>query len=176
MRIRTATTTDADIIQKVYLAAFDDEEKELVARLAVELLRETSTPEILHLIAEEGDRIVGHIAFSPVSSQSGGKEIGYILAPLAVTPEDQEKGIGSKLVREGLRILENRDIQIVFVYGDPNYYGKFGFLASPAEKFIPPYSLKYPSGWLAVALNNEGHNDTLKRIECVSALNKAELW
>lgn len=176
MAIRTAATADEYQIRQVYLAAFDDDEKDLVASLAGELLHEASTPEILHLVAEEDGRIIGHIAFSPVISQSGGEGIGYILAPLAIEPRNQKKGAGSKLIREGLRLLTTRDIGIVFVYGDPDFYGRFGFTTELAEEFRTQFKLKYPFGWQAVGLAERRPIVHSEVIECVKALNKPELW
>jgi putative acetyltransferase len=176
MAIRTPGIADEDQIRQVYLAAFGDDEKELIATLAGELLREDAASEILHLVAEDAGQIIGHIAFSPVLSRPGEKGIGYILAPLAVDPGNQEKGIGSHLVREGLRLLATRDIEIVFVYGDPDYYGRFGFATDLAESYTPPFKLKYPFGWQAIALSERRPSAHSQEIKCVGALNKPEIW
>lgn len=175
MKLREATSSDADQIRKVYMAAFDKIERESVADLAINLLSNASSLQILNLVADEPDAILGHISFSPVRTKSKDEAFGYILAPLAVNPENQKKGIGSSLVREGIQILTNRGAEIVFVYGDPDYYGRFGFLANSVEKFIPPYTLKHPFGWQALTIKHADYT-TEEKIECINPLNKPELW
>ena len=174
MKIREASITDSEQIRKVYLAAFDDSERALVSSLAIDLLSEKSSPNPLHLLAEQSDKVVGHISFSPVVSQN--QVIGSILAPLAVNPDYQKRGIGSQLIRKGIEILGNQKAKTIFVYGDPDYYGRFGFQAETAKSFIPPYTLQYPFGWQALALQEGFQDSTSVRIECVHPLNKPELW
>ena len=83
---------------------------------------------ILSLVAISNNKIVGHIMFSPVTieSQEGVIE-GMGLAPMAVIPELQNQGIGSKLVKEGLRIINNTTCPYVIVLGHEKYYPRFGF-------------------------------------------------
>jgi putative acetyltransferase len=81
----------------------------------------------------EGGTIVGHIMFSPVSlsGHPGLKIMG--LAPMAVAPEQQRKGIGSALVRAGLERCKQLGFGAVVVLGHPRYYPRFGF--SPSTRF-----------------------------------------
>ena len=125
--IRTATHRDRGDISGIYSSAFPEGERELVAKLAIDLLSEPSTPEIISLIAETDDSAVGHIAFSPVVTDGHKDHRAYILAPLAVRPAHQQHGIGSTLVEYGMRQLSALQAHTVFVYGDPDYYGRFGF-------------------------------------------------
>jgi len=83
---------------------------------------------ILSLVAISNNKIVGHIMFSPVTieTQSGNIE-GMGLAPMAVSPELQNQGIGSKLVKEGLLIINNSTCSFVVVLGHEKYYPRFGF-------------------------------------------------
>ncbi len=176
MTIRSAEISEEDPIRLLHLAAFDATENELVAELAVGLLIESSRPEALHLVADSGGGLVGHIAFSPVTSKADGNLLGYILSPLAVDPDCQKTGIGSRLVQEGLRLLADRCVRLVFVYGSPDYYGRFGFTAGLAEGFAPPFRLQYPFGWQAVDLDPRKPPVRPESIECVRALRKPELW
>ncbi len=83
---------------------------------------------ILSLVAISNNKVIGHILFSPVTieTQSGVIE-GMGLAPMAVLPELQNKGIGSKLVKEGLRIINTTKCPFVIVLGHEKYYPRFGF-------------------------------------------------
>ena len=84
--------------------------------------------------------------------------------------------MGSGLVREGLRLLKQQGIGWVLVYGDPNYYGRFGFRADLAAGLVPPFELSLPHGWQALWLGKGEPKVRTGRLECVEALNKAELW
>ena len=140
------------------------------------LLSEDSILPSVHLVAEAEGKAVGHISFSPVHQKGLPRSIGYILAPLAVAPDWQKRGVGSALVKEGLRTLGQGASGAVLVYGDPDYYGRFGFTHQLAQHFLPPYPLKYPSGWQASPLDSDRIPDTPVEIECVPPLHLAELW
>ena len=150
--IRVATNLDCEDIRDVHLRAFPDGENKLVATLAANLLNEQTDPETIALVAKIGRDVVGHIAFSPVMADTNKNWLGYILAPLGVKTEYHKIGIGSILVESGIELLSKKPVNVLFVYGDPMYYGRFGFRAQVATKFIPPYELKYPFGWQARVL------------------------
>lgn len=173
MQIRVASPADQGAIAALYRAAFPDSERDAVASLALELLAE---PEVLTLVAEAGAQIVGHIAFSPLRLDGDRHWRGAILAPLAVAPERQKQGVGSALIETGLSRLAGEGIEWLCVYGDPAYYGRFGFTADFAEPFKPPYPLEYPFGWLALPLGGRDAPATGGTIGCVAPLMKATLW
>ena len=95
----------------------------------VDALREQAHP-VVSLVAEEGGTVIGHIMFSPVSlsGHPGLRIMG--LAPMAVVPEHQRKGVGSALVRAGLEQCRQLGFGAVVVLGHPSYYPRFGFLPS----------------------------------------------
>ena len=177
MTITDAALSDREAIREIYLAAFDASERETVADLAVALLEEAPAPPSIHLVAENEGRLVGQVSFTPVVRVDTGEPIGLILAPLAVSPDQQGRGVGSALVREGLRREASGEDGIVFVYGDPAYYGRFGFDRETAKGFLPPHPLSQPEGWLALAREGMvlGELGTLS-IDCVAALSRPELW
>jgi len=122
MEIQAASHNDREEVRKVYLEAFGDKEGEIVSTLAISLLSELSTPQIISLVAVIDGVVVGHVAFSPVWLKNGEPFSGYILAPLAVKPDNQKSRIGSKLVKNGIQQLIIKEVDVVFVYGDPKYY------------------------------------------------------
>jgi putative acetyltransferase len=86
----------------------------------------------ISLVAVQDGRIVGHIAFSPVTITSDTGTMDAIgLAPMAVLPEYQRRGIGSKLVEAGLHACHNTLYGVVVVLGHTQYYPRFGF--TPAK-------------------------------------------
>lgn len=176
MEIRTADQDDRDTVRGIHLSAFPEGESGLIANLAVDLLSLETTPVTLSLVAESEGSAVGHVAFSPVAFLESESVQGHILAPLAVNPARQKSGIGSALVEEGLRRLSATGTSIFFVYGDPKFYGRFGFRGDAAEPFTPPYDLKYPFGWQAITLDELLARQCAGPIACVSALCNPELW
>jgi putative acetyltransferase len=126
--IRTEKATDRDAVYAVNVAAFPTPAE---AGL-VDALREQARS-LISLVAEDHGNIVGHIMFSPVSLSAapGLKIMG--LAPMAVAPQQQRRGIGSALVRAGLEQCRQLDIAAVVVLGHPDYYPRFGFV--PASHF-----------------------------------------
>jgi len=98
------------------------QEAELVDKLRL------NCHELLSLVALHGDQLIGHILFSPAIIEGvHGVLEGMGLAPMAVLPDYQRMGIGSKLVRSGKEILEKNSCPFIIVLGHPNYYPRFGF-------------------------------------------------
>ena len=176
MPIRIATGDDRDHIGRLYLSAFPESERDIVAGLAVDLLVQETDPPTISLVAESDGTLVGHGAFSPLKIANDAQWQGYILAPLAVEPGHQGRGIGSQLLEVGRQRLSERGVHLLFVYGDPGYYGRFGFSAATATNFLPPYEMQYPFGWQAVVLNEYSMLTTPVNVTCVAALCAPELW
>jgi len=176
MLIRRPLTSETAAIRGIYVAAFDEQERQQVAELVEALLNCRSTPETFHLVAEDDGQLVGHVAFSPVKARLSGELLGYILAPLAVIPSAQRQGVGSALVQHGLQQLSEQQITLAFVYGDPRYYGRFGFHSKAAAPYLPPFALGYPEGWLTkVLIAGNGHKAPIE-IACVEPLHRPDLW
>jgi putative acetyltransferase len=125
MLIRAEEQSDWAAVHAVNVSAFETPTE---ANL-VDALRDQAQP-LISLIAEKNGEIVGHIMFSPISlsGHPGLRIMG--LAPMAVAPEHQRKGIGSALVRAGLDQCKQLGFGAVVVLGHPAYYPRFGFTSS----------------------------------------------
>jgi putative acetyltransferase len=136
LEVRPENPDDLGAVREVNRQAFGHEDE---ARL-VDALRDGGYAR-LSLVAEEGGRIVGHILFSdlPVVTQTGTLH-ALALAPMAVLPERQRQGIGSRLVREGLRAGAEAGHRIVVVLGHHDYYPRFGFSSQLAGPLKAPFS------------------------------------
>lgn len=123
MNIRTEQPNDSAAVRQVNESAFETAaEADLVERL-----HEEAYP-LISLVADVQDEIVGHIMFSPVLL-SGHPELKLMgLAPMAVLPALQNRGIGSALVQAGLEACEQLGVGAVVVLGHPDYYPRFGFV------------------------------------------------
>ncbi|MGA1790191.1 MAG: GNAT family N-acetyltransferase [bacterium] len=136
MNIRFEQHGDMEKIRNVHLQAFETETE---ANL-VDSLRNTGI-ELISLVAEENGEVIGHILFSPVTIDGDIKITG--LAPMAVLPGWQRKGVGARLIDEGLKACENAGYGAVVVLGHPGYYPRFGFMPSAnfgikSEYDVPP--------------------------------------
>ncbi len=121
---------DVNGVRAVNLAAFEQPGEATV----VDRLRE-GCPDYHSLVARIGQRVVGHILFTParIVLSIGQTVEGMGLAPLAVHPELQGRGIGSALCREGLSWIKHEGWPFVIVLGHPAYYPRFGF--EPADRY-----------------------------------------
>lgn len=127
MNLREERPGDGQAVRDIHLRAFGDHGP-VVADL-VDSLRETVTPGGgLSLVAEHEGESVGHAMFTRSLLDAPRRLVEvHVLSPLAVVPEFHRRGIGSALVRHGLRTLTERAVPVVFLEGDPGYYSRFGF-------------------------------------------------
>ena len=176
VRVRSAERHDWEAIEPLYLESFPASENRRVGALAKDLFSCRNSIGFLSLVALFRGDVVGHIAFSPVRLESDVRQGGSILAPLVVAPKVQRQGVGTILVELGFARLADWGTEIVFVYGDPAYYGRFGFSSGAAEDFQPEYTLRYPFGWQAKPLAPHFRSDGVCRITCVDALRDPTLW
>ncbi len=154
MIIRKEMVTDIEAITEVTIAAFRTLPiSNHTEQFIINALRAADALTI-SLVAEIDGRIVGHIAFSPVTISDG--SIGwYGLGPVSVLPEYQKQGIGKSLINEGVSLLKELGGQGCSLVGDPNYYKRLGFKnfpdlvheGVPQEVFLAlPFTEKIPQG------------------------------
>lgn len=157
LEIREEQPADFAEVFEVNRLAFGQEDE---ARL-VEALRKNATafvPELSILAAIEG-RVVGHILFTKIKIQDDGdsQSESLALAPMAVRPEFQRRGIGGQLIRNGLETARNLGYKSVIVLGHEHYYPKFGF--EPAERWQIQAPFDVPSTFfMAIELVPDGLN------------------
>ena len=130
MILRNERVTDIEAITEVTIAAFKNHPiSNNTEQFIINALRAAGALTI-SLVAEIDGRVVGHIAFSPVTISDGTKG-WYGLGPVSVLPEYQKQGIGKSLINEGLSSLKELGSQGCALVGDPNYYQRFGFRNYP---------------------------------------------
>jgi putative acetyltransferase len=129
--IRAESPADIDHITRITRAAFRDDprgshnEQDIIAALRA------AGQLTVSLVADSAGRVVGHVAVSPVSIADGTPG-WYGLGPLAVAPDHQGQGIGSRLVRAALQQLRAMGAAGCVLVGEPAFYGRFGFAHDPA--------------------------------------------
>lgn len=134
LQFRQSGPEDRAAIRAVETRAFGRPDE---ADLSAALL--AGPTETLSLVAEEERRILGHLLFSRLE----GADRALALAPLAVDPDFQRRHIGSGLVRQGLELARMRGWRAVFVLGEPDYYGRFGFRSELAAGADVPWRGPY---------------------------------
>ncbi len=133
---RTEQPGDLEAIRTINRRAFgQDDESRLV-----DVLRSQGYLR-LSLVAEVAGQTVGHVLFSALPIETNrGRVDSLALAPVAVLPEFQNRGVGSQLIREGLDQCRRQGHWIVIVLGHPAYYERFGFSAELARPLESPYA------------------------------------
>lgn len=146
MQICPEQPTDVAAIHALNTAAF---ERVAEADL-VDALRQQASP-LVSLVAIQGEQVVGHILFTPVtlSSHPNLKIMG--LAPIAVSPAHQKQGIGAALIQAGLQECRKIGYGAIVVLGHPDYYPKFGFVPTSQYQITCEYDVP-PEAFMLVEL------------------------
>lgn len=154
MIIRNEKSSDIEAIAKVTEVAFEDHSFSYqTEHFIIRDLRDAGAL-IISLVAEVDGRVVGHIAFSPVTI-SDGTTNWYGLGPVSVLPDYQGRRIGTALVNSGLTLLNSMGSKGCALVGLPTYYYRFGFThqsqliheGSPQEVFVAKSLVgRVPSG------------------------------
>lgn len=143
MEIRPERTTDESLVARLQAAAFGDHPAQVVA-LVNDLRSATEEGDRLSLVAIEQGRLVGHVLFTPSLLDAPARLVSvHVLSPVGVHPDAQRRGVGSALIGQGLRILDDRGVPAVFLEGAPDYYRRFGFEPAVPLGFRKP-SLRIP--------------------------------
>jgi putative acetyltransferase len=139
--IRNEIESDVEAISEITKAAFNSLAiSNHTEQFIICALRDANALTI-SLVAEAEKKVVGHIAFSPVTISDGSPD-WYGLGPISVVPELQKQGIGKSLIYEGLSSLKSLGAKGCVLVGDPGYYERFGFRHLP-DLFIDGVPQQY---------------------------------
>jgi putative acetyltransferase len=134
--IRQAVPDDYPAIRHVLDLAFGEEP---VSALVEDLRRCPGFVPELELVADDGD-VVGHVmlTWNRFLLDSGGHRPALVVAPLAVRPDRQRRGIGRALIAGAIDLVRATGEPFALLEGDPAYYGRLGFIAGQAYGIRPP--------------------------------------
>ncbi|MCU0936010.1 MAG: N-acetyltransferase [Gammaproteobacteria bacterium] len=176
MIIRPAEPQDLTAVLRVERAAFGRaEEAELVAAL---LEDPTASPRV-SLLAEVDGAPVGHVLFTGARVQGEGPVLaGSLLAPLAVVPAAQRRGVGLALIRAGLAAVAALDAGLVFVLGHPSYYPRAGFRPALPLGLRAPYAIDsaVADAWMVCETRPGLLGAVRGTVGCADALMNPVLW
>ena len=137
VKVRPAEEPDYQDIYRINREAFGgNNEAMLVANL-----RSTDNfiPD-LSLVAEIEGQVVGYILFSRVQLETQDGELPILaLAPMAVLPKYQNQGIGTALVKQGLKVCQQYGEKVVVVLGHADFYPRFGFKQARSKGVQAPF-------------------------------------
>jgi putative acetyltransferase len=133
--LRRENPREQGAVRSLNEAAFGrPDEADLIDRLRIE------GAVLASFVVEREKQIVGHILLSRMLIETSEGAIPAVaLAPLAVLPDHQRRGIGGQLIRHGLDWLRERGEQVVIVLGHPEYYPRFGFSSDRARALASPF-------------------------------------
>jgi putative acetyltransferase len=143
VRCRAEALGDQPAVRELHRAAFGAH-GEVVARLVDDLRDGVPAGDGLSLVAEDAGTVVGHVMLTRSLLDAPSRLVDVqVLSPLAVLPGRQGEGIGTALVRRGLRLAAERSVPLVFLEGPPGYYSRLGFIPGAEQGFRKP-SLRIP--------------------------------
>lgn len=164
-----------ELFATTFTASEDPDEGALIGDLVSDLLAETPTEDIRVFCAEDEGHAIGAAIFTRLT-YSEDPHVVFLLSPMAVAPERQRRGIGQALLSQAFEALRSEGIQIVITYGDPNYYGRVGFMPITEDQARAPLPLRLPHGWIGQSLTEEQMPVLQGPSTCVSALNRNNVW
>jgi putative acetyltransferase len=144
--VRPQVLADTDAVRAILTDAFADDGH--VATLAEALL---DGPSRVALVAEAGDEVAGHVQLSRSWLDAPRRLVDVlVLSPLGVAPRHQGTGLGAQLVRAALKAAATMKTPLVFLEGDPGFYGRLGFERADKLGFTSP-SVRIPEAAFQVA-------------------------
>jgi putative acetyltransferase len=176
MYIRETNDADLSDILSVERAAFDSGKE---VELTRDLLADPTAKPFLSLMAFIDGQPAGHILFTAAHLLDSSREVVVsFLAPLAVVPKFQKRGVGGSLIKNGLERLSKSGVDLVFVVGHPEYYPRHGFTPAAKLGFETPYPIpaEHADAWMVRALHPDVIGSVSGKVICCDALNKPELW
>ena len=178
MNFEKYESCSAHEVKKLFTDVFADSEGqaegELIGNLVFELQDTTEPKDMFGYLVRDGKTLIGCIFFTRMEFEN--QINAFILSPVAVATRYQKQGIGQELIKFGINSLKKNNVELLFTYGDPNYYSKVGFKYISESIAKAPLILTYPEGWLAQSLVSENIEPISGNSTCVSALNSQQYW
>ena len=182
IEIRETTKLDYEDIIKINRDAFENYGEEEIVAIVTGLLGDETAKPVVSLIAFLDGKPVGHILFTKTKIDNDKNNLSsYILAPMGVIKECQKLGIGGKLINEGVRILKELKVDIIFVLGHQDFYPRHGFVKNAIKEigYKATFDIleEYNDSWMYMPLTSiEEIKQNPGRVICADSLNKKECW
>lgn len=162
------------LFTQVFTNSEGDAEGKLIGSLVSDLITTTDPRDLIGFVSFSEETVVGSIFFSRLLLPN--EKVAFILSPVAIATSEQGKGLGQQLITFGIEHLQSLGVDLIFTYGDPNFYSKVGFRIISENTVKAPLKLSYPEGWLAQSLNGDSIEAMNGCSRCVGALNDQQYW
>jgi len=179
VQIRKSLPADKEAIAQLHLESFGPSEGPEIAALVRDLFNDPSARPLFSFVATEKLKILGHILFTRAEIDEASEGVSVqILAPMAVSPTHQSKGVGTRLIDHGLGDLRKAGVGLVFVLGHPEYYPRSGFRPAMPLGLTAPHSIpaKNADAWMVQALRGGLIGQVQGRVRCSDALSAPQHW
>jgi predicted N-acetyltransferase YhbS len=164
----------ASLFTSVFTSSEGEKEGMLIGNLSSQLASSIDNEETISFGVYENESLIASIFFTRLKFNNPIQV--YMLAPVAVSTENQGRGIGQTLINYGLSELKKRSVSVAVTYGDPSFYSKVGFQALPENVIQAPLKLSMPFGWLGQSLTGEPIPTINERPVCVKEFNDPVYW
>ena len=172
----TGQTADiAALYQRVFAASEGDAEGAGIGALAQRLMTTTPDGDLFAFAAEENATLLGVILFTRLRYTQDPRSV-FVLGPVAVATEHHRRGIGRRLITDGLSGVQAAGVDVAVTYGDPGYYTRFGFTPIPETQVPAPYPLQHPHGWLGQSLSEAPLTPLRGTCTCVPGFADPAFW
>jgi len=175
LKIRETIPADIKDVIHVEREAF---QRDSEANITRDMLSDPSAEPYVSLLAFVENQPVGHILFTRGYIEENPRIGVSFLAPLAVIPKVQKRGIGGALIKEGIKRLSKKGVDLIFVIGHPEYYPRFDFTPALKLGFQPTYPLpnEVADAWMVLALRSGLIGVISGKVICCDVMNKPEVW
>jgi putative acetyltransferase len=163
-----------DLFRSCFTSSEGAEEGAAIAALAEGLASSIDEESVFCFAAFESQAIVGSIFFTKLVYEAPLQV--YLLSPVAVQTSRQGQGLGKRLIAYGLNSMKDHGAQVAVTYGDPDFYGKVGFLPLSEDRLKAPMQLSMPFGWLGQSLTASPIPTLADRPACIGAFNDPKYW
>jgi putative acetyltransferase len=164
-----------ELFTATFTASEGADEGARIGGLVRDLLADTPSADIRVFRAEDGDRVIGAAVFTRLTFAEDHRRV-VLLSPLAVATARQRQGVGQALLAHALEALRSEGFDVAITYGDPDFYGKAGFMPISERQARAPLPLSFPHGWLGRSLTDGAMPDLKGASTCVPALNRTDVW
>ncbi|RED11310.1 GNAT family N-acetyltransferase [Pontivivens insulae] len=163
------------LFEASFTASEGADEGQAIRSLAENLLAHTRRADLNPCWLETKEVVVAAICLTRLTFAQETGPI-WLLSPVAVHPDHWKTGKGSTLIRAAMAHLRSEQAAAIVTYGDPGYYGRFGFEHVAAETVRPPHALSMPMGWQAKSLKDGGLSGLSSPSRAVAAFDDPALW
>lgn len=179
MKFRDLNHVQRHKITPLFLHTFTQSEGEsegiLIGQLVHKFLSHTQPKDFRAFFLQSNHDLIAGAFFTRIRFEKDPLKV-FLMAPVAVHPEYQGKGLGQKLIRQAHDALKQEGVMLCLSYGDIRFYSKVGYQVISEEQITAPLPLSYPEGWIACALNGTRIPTIAGKSFCVEEINDQCYW